>query len=326
MEAETLVDYGFEQGCSDVHLAPGEAVVFRKNGSLCRSRQSFSVAEMNLFFEKLTGTSLERRAFNLDCSGETPRGVRYRAHFYSAGGAPAAAVRIFFKEIPSMETLGIPEILKKQIWADRGLVLVCGATGSGKSTTLAAMVDAINREQDRHIITIEDPVEYRHGHRRSLVHQRQLGRDVVSFSEGLKAALREDPDVILVGEMRDRETMLAAMTAAETGHLVLTTLHTDGAARAIDRILDSFSGEHRGWVQSQLAAVFSVAAAQWLIPDRNGKRMAVFEVLAATEGVKILIRGGKTHLLTAQMQTGGQVGMFTLAQALERLTAQGKSL
>ncbi|MDO4288339.1 MAG: PilT/PilU family type 4a pilus ATPase [Eubacterium sp.] len=324
MIAEERIDYGFKRGCSDIHLTPGQPVVFRKDGKLYASKQCFTGEEMGDFykkFQKEEGFSLEAAE---DYSAETGRGVRYRVHFYKAEGALTAAIRILGGSIPTMAQLGLPKLLQAQVAGDRGLVLVCGPTGSGKSTTLAAVIDAINRRRARHIITIEDPVEYCHRSVKSLIHQREVGRDLPSFAEGLRAVLREDPDVILVGEMRDRETIAAALMAAETGHLVFSTLHTEGADKAVDRIVDSFSAAERGWIQSQLASVITVAAAQRLIPQKAGGRVAAFEVLAGTEGVKHLIRSGKTHMLATAMQTGQQEGMFTLAQDMKRLAIQGK--
>lgn len=254
-----------------------------------------------------------------------PDGCRQRVNVYLQQGKPCCAIRILNNNIPSMDELMLPDTLMQLALLPRGLVLVTGPTGSGKSTTLAAMVGYINENSSRHILTIEDPVEYRHESRRSLIYQREVGEDTSSFAEALRSALREDPDVILVGEMRDHETISAALTAAETGHLVLSTLHTIGAANTIDRIVDVFPPEGQRQIRTQLSMVLQGVITQQLLPNANGSgRGAALEILIGTDAVRNLIRDNKSHQLTSVMQTGAKDGMQTLAKDLGRLIALGK--
>ena len=317
MIIEQLITYGFEKGCSDIHLTEESPVIFRKNGILYKSKRIFTKKEMQRYLETLKDLM---KPEDLDLGGTTGEGIRYRIHLYRSNGKNAAAIRIFFKDIPSMKQLELPGILDQLIKFDQGLILICGATGSGKSTTMAALIETINQSVSRHIVTIEDPIEYIYSDHKSLIHQRQLGTDTFSFSSGVRSALREDPDIILVGEMRDPETISAVLTAAETGHLVLSTLHTENAVQAVNRMIDSFSGDQRGWIRLQLSSVLSAVVSQRLIfCPGQGVRKAVFEVLTGTEAVKNTIRTGKLHLLTSLMQTGGEDGMITLEQDFNRL-------
>jgi len=249
--------------------------------------------------------------------------ARYRINAFRQARGPAAVLRRIPGEAPTLASIGAPPALAGMVHREEGLVLVCGATGSGKSTTLAALVDAINRQRDAHIVTIEDPVEFVHASRRSLVSQREVGRDTADFSTALRAALREDPDVLLVGELRDLETVRLALTAAETGHLVLATLHARGAASAIDRIVGSFPQGERDLVRGALAASLALVVCQRLLPRAGGGRVAAHEVLAATPAVVNLIRESRLAQLESAMQTGQSAGMQTLAQAIERLHAAG---
>jgi twitching motility protein PilT len=225
----------------------------------------------------------------------------------------------------SLEQIGLPPAIKDILFRPRGLVLVTGPTGSGKSTTLASMIDVINREREDHIITVEDPIEFYHDHKRSLVTQREIGVDVPSFSEALRRALRQDPDVILVGEMRDLETIGAAITAAETGHLVFATLHTTGAAETIDRIVDAFPTDQQEQIRTQLAMTLVCVISQVLLPrsDKKG-RIAAFEIMISTPSIAALIRDGKTYRITSDIQTGAKYGMNTLDSHLTRIYTEGK--
>lgn len=250
-------------------------------------------------------------------------GIRFRVNAFRQTRGTAAVLRRIPGVIPSLADIGAPAALTALVQAEEGLVLVAGATGSGKSTTLAALVDAINASRDVHVLTIEDPVEFVHLPRRALVSQREVGRDTAGFATALRAALREDPDVLLVGELRDLETIRLALTAAETGHLVLATLHTRGAASAIDRILGAFPPGERELVRSSLSASLAVVVCQRLLPRVGGGRVAAHEVLVATPAVRNLIRESRLNQLESAMQTGQSAGMQTLAQAIERLHLAG---
>jgi twitching motility protein PilT len=262
---------------------------------------------------------------DLDFSFEGEGGLRYRVNVYHQMGELAAAVRILRNDIPTLEDLSLPEAIRKLAEQPRGIVLVTGPTGSGKSTTLAAMIDYINVHRKAHIITIEDPIEYVHQSKNCLVHQRELGRDVPSFSAALRSAMREDPDVILVGEMRDYETISAAVTAAETGHLVFSTLHTTGASQTLDRIVDVYPSHSQGMIRSQLSGVLRGVITHTLLPlaDRSGRTVAT-EILIGNDAVLNLIREGKYHQLGSTMQSNAQLGMHTLAGDLANLVRQGR--
>src|SRR5690606_38237188 len=252
----------------------------------------------------------------VDFAYSLPGVGRFRANVYRQRGSLAAAFRLIPTSVPDLDELGLPPAVAGLCELSQGLVLVTGPTGSGKSTTLAAMVDRINRTRRLHIVTLEDPIEYLHRHRRSLVNQREVGIDVPTFAAGLRAALREDPDVIMVGEMRDLETIATALTAAETGHLVLATLHTPSAPQAVDRIIDVFPAEQQNQVRVQLAGVLEAVIAQRLVPTADGRgRHVVAEVLLGTAAVRNLIREGKTAQLPAVMETSRQYGMVTLRES-----------
>ena len=227
------------------------------------------------------------------------------------------ALRVVALSVPSMETLKLPSILKDLAMKQRGLILVTGPTGSGKSTTLASMIDYMNHERNDHIMTIEDPIEYLHKHDRSIINQREIGNDSHSFANALRAALRQDPDVILVGEMRDLETISTAITAAETGHLVLSTLHTIGAAKTIDRIIDVFPPHQQQQIRIQLASVLEAVVSQQILPKADGTgRVVAFEIMVANSAIRNLIREGKTHQMQTVIQTGANQGMMTMDASL----------
>lgn len=234
------------------------------------------------------------------------------------------ALRLLPATCPKLYALDTPPALEQILACDSGLVLVTGATGSGKSTTLAAMVDYLNHRLAGHILTLEDPVEFVHQGAQCLIEQREIGQHCPSFADGLRAALREDPDVILIGELRDSETIRLALTAAETGHLVLATLHTRGAAQAVERLIDTFPAEEKAWVRSQLAGSLQAVLAQTLEADKQGGRVALFELLVNTPAVANLIREGKTHQLPGLMQTGQHAGMQTFSQSRQQRVAAGR--
>lgn len=261
----------------------------------------------------------------IDFAYAVPELARFRVNVFRQRGSVALALRTIPFGIPPLESLGLPRITKDLLQTTQGLILVTGPTGSGKSTTLAAMIDQINHTMERHIITLEDPIEYLHKHRKSIVVQREIGFDTENFASGLRSALREDPDVILVGEMRDLETIATAITAAETGHLVFATLHTPDASQTIDRIIDSFPPNQQMQVRLQLAGVLKAIYAQRLLPHKSGRgRVAVVEVLVNTPAIANLIRTGKVHQIKSVIQTSARYGMQTMEQDLNRLLAEGK--
>ena len=260
-----------------------------------------------------------------DMSFSIPDLGRYRVNAYRQRGSVAMAFRLVGTKIPAPEELGVPESVVDLYQRKRGLILVTGPTGSGKSTTLAAIIDKINNNRDSHVITLEDPIEYLHQHKMAMVNQREIGLDSENYANALRAALREDPDVILVGEMRDFETISVAITAAETGHLVLSTLHTIGAASTVDRVIDVFPPHQQQQIRVQFANVLEAVISQQLIPTADGRgRVAAFEVLHANHAVRNLIREGKSHQLASVMQTNRKLGMITMDDAIIQLYYEGK--
>jgi twitching motility protein PilT len=323
----TLVDYARQNDCSDLHITSHQPPTFRKLGELAvgpfeGTREDYRA----LILSMLNGAQTEELQMgkDLDFSFADAAGHRYRVNVYRQQNELAAAIRILRNDIPTLEDLRLPQAITWLAEQPRGIVLVTGPTGSGKSTTLAAMIDYINEHRRAHIITIEDPIEYVHSSKNCLVHQRELHRDVGSFSDALRSAMREDPDVILVGEMRDYETISAAVTAAETGHLVFSTLHTTGAAQTLDRIVDVYPSHSQGMIRSQLSGVLRGVITQTLIPrsDRSG-RIAATEILIGTDAVLNLIREGKYHQLGSTMQSGAAAGMHTLAGDLADMVRKG---
>jgi twitching motility protein PilT len=326
---ESLLLIARELNASDIHLSAGMPPMVRINGDLqALDQPALGNAQVRGMIDSVLPETL-RRLFSEGAAcdfafASTAEGLgRYRANAYRQQRGVALALRPIPELVPSMESIAAPAILKQLAGIDHGLVLVVGPTGSGKSTTLAAMTEHINKTAAKHILTIEDPVEFVYEARQCLVTQREVGRDTPSFADALKAALREDPDVILLGEMRDLETIRLALTAAETGHLVLATLHTATAPQAIERIVDVFPGEERDLARTLLADVLRAVVAQQLLPRSNGQgRVAAHEILVGTPAVRNLIRENKTTQLVSVMQTGQQQGMQTMAQSLERLEQQ----
>jgi len=321
-----IIDYARNNKCSDVHLTVKLPPVFRKNGEIVVSDMNFTKSEIEeMILSMLDEAQLEKvnDKQDIDFCYALPSGMRQRVNVYHQYKELCSAIRILNDEIPTFESLGLPPIIQKLSNEPRGLILVTGPTGSGKSTTLAAMIDYINRTRRCHILTAEDPIEYLHTHKNSIVHQREVGVDVDSFAGALRSALREDPDVILVGEMRDLETISAAVTAAETGHLVLSTLHTTGAASTIDRIIDVFPSHSQGQIRTQLSSVLKGVITQQLVPLADGSgRTAAFEIMVGTDGVLNLIRENKCHQINSSLQTGAKDGMCSLNANLAQLVKQ----
>ncbi|GAW94129.1 type IV pilus twitching motility protein PilT [Calderihabitans maritimus] len=329
MKIDEILRMAVDQKASDIHLTVGLPPVFRCNGDLI-PQQSFDPLQYEdtlkmareILSEKQHQEFMEKGELDLAYS---LRGVgRFRVNVYRQRGSVGLAIRIINNQIKSLDELGLPPVLKELARKSKGLVLVTGPTGSGKSTTLAAMIDLINRERRCHIITLEDPIEYMHQHQKSIINQREIGSDTRSFADALRAALRQDPDVLLVGEMRDLETIATAITAAETGHLVLATLHTSSAPQTIDRIIDVFPPHQQQQVRIQLAETLQGVVAQQLVPRADGLgRVVAVEVLVATPAVRNLIREGKTHQILSAIQTGGKYGMQSMDSALKKLYQQG---
>jgi len=321
-----VIEMARQMKCSDIHVSVGLPMMFRIDGTLMEAPIQLSAAEAeSLIYSMLTEEqkkSLEQGR-DLDFALEMSRFERQRVNVFRQQTKLAAAIRLLNDHIPGIEELNLPKIIRELACEPRGLILVTGPTGSGKSTTLASMIDFINTNRADHIITIEDPIEYVYEGKRSLIHQREVGRDVESFAAALRSALREDPDIILVGEMRDYETIAAALTAAETGHLVLGTLHTTGAAQTIDRIIDACPAGSQNQIRTQLAGVLKGVITQCLIPRVNGGRIAATEILLGTDAAMNLVREGKCHQMGSMMQAGGALGMHTLNSDLARLVQSG---
>lgn len=328
MNIDELIEYARDNNCSDIHITSLGEVALRQYGNLKKLDSSFTKEELDqIIYEMLDG---EQRDIyisgqDLDFSYETKNSkIRCRANTYHQRGTNAACLRIMGTTVPTLESLDLPEVIRSLAEQPRGLVLVTGPTGSGKSTTLAAMIDYINRNRAEHILTIEDPIEFVYTPDKSTIHQREIGRDVDSFADALRSALREDPDVILVGEMRDFETISAAITAAETGHLVMSTLHTTGAADTVNRIIDVFPPHSQNQIRTQLASVLRGVVTQNLVPLASGEgRVAATEIMIGTDAIANLIRTDKVHQIDSTMQTGVKDGMHTLNMNLRELIQKG---
>jgi len=321
--------WAIRAGASDVHLTVASRPVFRVNGILEKPEDLpvLTTSDTEEFFCSIADAKVREkfeRLGEVDFSCSVAEVGRFRCNAFRQRGAVALSIRIVPHFIPSLETLGVPAIVGEMVCDKSGLFLVTGPTGSGKSSTLAAIVDRINSKRSCHIITLEDPIEYLHRHKQAIVNQRELGVDTHSFAAALRAALRQDPDVILVGEMRDLETISVALTAAETGHLILSTLRTADVTQAVERIVDAFPPYQREQVKVQLASVLLGALSQQLVPRADGQgRVAAFEVLVATPAVKNLIKEGKTHQILSAIQTGVRYGMRTMDSSLHELLQKG---
>ncbi|MCR5558356.1 MAG: type IV pilus twitching motility protein PilT [Butyrivibrio sp.] len=314
-----------EQGASDVHVTVGLPPKMRLNGKLIPMEEFGKMLPpdtLAIADEIMNDKQREKLEENgqHDMSFSIPGVGRYRLNVFKQRGSIAMAFRVVASEIPSAESLGIPEAVSALYRKKRGLVLVTGPTGSGKSTTLASIIDTINNNREAHVITLEDPIEFTYQHRMSIVNQREIGTDSNSYANALRAALREDPDVILVGEMRDLETISTAITAAETGHLVLSSVHTIGASNTVDRLIDVFPSHQQQQIRIQLASVLEAVVSQQLIPATDGvSRIAAFEVLQVNSAVRNLIREGKSHQLLTVMQTNRKLGMISMDDAILEL-------
>jgi len=317
-------------GASDLHLTNGLPPMLRVDGDVM-PLNDYPVLDGDMLRRIVYGMLSQKQRdrfeadLELDFSYSMPGKWRFRVNVYVQRGLLGAAFRLIPFEIKSVEDLGVPPQVEEFARLPRGLVVVTGPTGSGKSTTLAALVDVINREKPCHIMTVEDPIEFIHPHKRAIVNQREVGEDTLAFANALKHVLRQDPDVILVGEMRDIETMQMAVTAAETGHLVFATLHTQDAAQTVDRIIDAFPPSQQQQIRVQLAGSLQGVVAQQLLPRRDTEgRVPACEVLVVTPAVRNLVREGKTHQLYSVMQAGGQFGMMTMDAHLAQLTKTGQ--
>lgn len=321
-----LLELTVKEGASDLHLTVGISPIIKVNGKLVRleheilrpeDTEAYAREILQDAYEKYDAIGEYDTSYSIHGKG------RFRVNIYKQRNSTALAIRVISLDMPTLDSLGYPDTLKDICNLKRGLVLVTGPTGSGKSTTLAALINEINSNRESHIITIEDPIEFLHKHNKSIVNQREIGKDTLSYERALKAALREDPDVILIGEMRDLETISTAITAAETGHLVFSTLHTIGAAKTIDRIVDVFPPHQQEQIKIQLASVLQTIISQQLVETVDGDRTAALEIMVATPAIKNLIREGKTHQIESSIQAGSKYGMRTMDMELANLYREG---
>jgi len=329
MRIENLLEEVIKRKASDLHIQVGLPPILRVDGALIPMQntaalnpESIQALVFSILDQDQRQIFLKDKEFDFSFAFGTLS--RFRVNAFHERGNIAAAFRLIPNEIPTVEQLGLPKVVDKFVTYPRGLVLVTGPTGSGKSTTLAAMINKINSEQSKHIITIEDPVEYTHVSKKSIIVQREVHYDTFSFSGALRSSLREDPDVVLIGEMRDLETIASAITIAETGHLVFATLHTNSAAQSIDRMIDVFPPHQQGQIRAQLSNILMAICSQRLIPAVNGGRIAVAEILVATPAVRNIIREAKTHQLEAVIQTGAEFGMQSMDKTLVEMIRGGK--
>jgi twitching motility protein PilT len=328
-QIDKLFELMVSKGASDLHLSAGCAPMLRLHGEITQLEHPSLSSEQvqGLIFEILSDR--QKKAFidhwELDCSYQLPGIGRFRVNVYMQQRGLGGVFRVIPEKIKTAEELGVPGPIIDLVSVPRGLVLMTGPTGSGKSTTLASLLHTINVTRSEHIITIEDPIEFIHTNQKCLVNQREVSSHTKSFANALKAALREDPDIIMVGEMRDLETISLALTAAETGHLVFGTLHTNSASKTVDRIIDVFPGDQQAMVRTKLAETLRGVVAQTLFRHPNGKsRTAAFEVLVNVPAVANLIREGKTYQIASAMQTGSTHGMMTFEASIAKLVAEGK--
>lgn len=330
MDLQQALELAVNKGASDVHFSVGRPIMGRIDGSLIELTPD--VLKPNDTLQYISPILSDQQKKDLDEKGEIDfayslQGIgRFRLNVFKQRGTLAAALRLLPFKIPSPEQLSIPQAVIDMTTKKRGLVLVTGPTGSGKSTTLASLINVINHSRDEHIITLEDPIEYLHRSDKSIVNQREVGLDTMGYGPALRAALRQDPDIILLGEMRDLDTIATAVTAAETGHLVFSTLHTMGAASTIDRIIDVFPPHQQEQIRIQLATVLECVVSQALLPadDIDGGRVAAFEVMLANPAIRNLIREGKTFSIPSTMQTNKKMGMTTLDDSLYELFVKRK--
>lgn len=329
--AEEIIAIGLAMAASDIHISVDCPPTYRINGRLFTrpGDESLQAQETRNFGEEMIPNPRIRQILEddgqVDFAHALPGKGRLRVNVYIQGGHWAAAVRIIPNIVPDLNTLGLPATVKNLTLQERGMILVTGATGSGKSTTLAGMITLLNHYQNRHIITLEDPIEFVHRHGKCMVNQREVGRDTRSFALGLRAALRQDPDIIMVGEMRDLETISIAMTAAETGHLVLASLHSGTTVQTLDRIIDAFPPHQQVQVRMQLATSLLGIISQQLIPSRDGDcRVLAAEILIMNPAIRNLIRENKIHQIYSAIQTGSSLGMISMDKAIRVLGEQKK--
>ncbi|MGM9535058.1 MAG: type IV pilus twitching motility protein PilT [Intestinibacter sp.] len=328
MDLLTILDKAVNLNASDVHITVDLSPIARVNGKFIKLEQQILTNEdvYNLLNQIIDEKLIHKinTEGELDFSISLSNGYRARANIYKQKGNYAMALRIIPREIPSFEELKLPEVIKEFTKKQKGLILITGPTGSGKSTTLASMIDLINETRQCHIITLEDPIEYVHTHKKGIVNQREIGKDSIDFNSALRASLRQDPDVILVGEMRDPETISIALRAAETGHLVFSTMHTIGAAKTIDRIIDSFEASKQQQIRSQLSTVCTGIISQQLIPSIDeSSRIVATEVMIANTAIRNLIRENKIYQIQNIIQTSSKQNMFSMDQDVSRLYKQG---
>jgi twitching motility protein PilT len=325
MDIEEIVALSVKHNVSDLHLCARQAARWRKRGRLALCPEAAPAVEevIDAWLNEEQKSQL-KRAGQLDFSLTLASGVRLRGNAFLHREGHSLALRLLASSCPTLEALKTPAHINGLLRESEGLILVTGATGSGKSTTLAAMIKHLNQQLDGHVLTLEDPIEFIHSSGRCLIQQREPGRHCESYASALKAALREDPDVILLGELRDSETISLALTAAETGHLVLATLHTRGAAQAVERLVDVFPAQDKSLIRTQLAGSLKAVLAQKLVPSRDGGRVALYELLVNTSAVANLIREGKTHQLPGVLQTGQQQGMQSFAQSEAQRLREGR--
>lgn len=329
LEFKELLKKCEEENASDLHITVGMPPVLRVNGSLipvCDIK--LTPDDTTKYAKEILGDKLYseyNEKGEIDTSYSEKGVGRFRVNVFKQRGSDALALRVVPLQVPTLEKLNMPSIIKDLTEKTRGLILVTGPTGSGKSTTLAAMINEINNSRKCHVMTLEDPIEYLHKHKKSIINQREIGEDTKSYKNALKSALREDPDVIFIGEMRDLDTISIAITAAETGHLVLSTLHTLGASKTINRIVDVFPPHQQQQIRIQLASVLEAVISQQLIPTADGKgRVAAYEVMHGTTAVKNLIREAKTHQIASVIQINKNTGMQTMDDAIYELYLKRK--
>ncbi|MCQ4311426.1 type IV pilus twitching motility protein PilT [Stutzerimonas sp. VN223-3] len=327
MDITELLAFSAKQGASDLHLSSGLPPMIRVDGDVRRiNLPAMDHKQVHALIYDIMNDK-QRKDFEefleTDFSFEVPGVARFRVNAFNQNRGAGAVFRTIPSKVLTMEDLGMGEVFRKITDVPRGLVLVTGPTGSGKSTTLAAMLDYLNNTKYHHILTIEDPIEFVHESKKCLVNQREVHRDTLGFSEALRSALREDPDIILVGEMRDLETIRLALTAAETGHLVFGTLHTTSAAKTIDRVVDVFPAEEKSMVRSMLSESLQAVISQTLLKKVGGGRVAAHEIMIGTPAIRNLIREDKVAQMYSAIQTGGSLGMQTLDSCLKGLLAKG---
>lgn len=323
-----ILEKSQEKRASDIHLVTGEKVIYRINGELIRDEENEKVSKeflIGCIKEILTEKQKEifEKIKEIDIAFEDIKKRRYRINLYNEKGLPAFSIRVLTKKIQSFEKLNLPKVLKNMIKYKNGLVLVTGATGSGKSTTLAAMIEEINQREALSIITIEDPIEYIFENKKSFIRQREIGTDTLSFANALKSVLRQDPDIIMVGELRDTESIEAALISAETGHLVFGTLHTNGALETINRLIDIFSEEKQEQIKIQISSVLRGIVSQQLVLDKKNEIIPAFEILFVNTAVSNHIAVGKINQISTAIETGERYGMISMKEYLSNMYKSG---